>query len=356
MEQFVKIMAEEFATAVMARYGLQSPRDALSINGLIDRTPVTIERFDALQPDEVQKIKDQFDSPAGCALFRVELPADWSVHPLLSVAGQLIPSVKLRHPIAHPIEKHPRQLQAIGRDDGTVKIYEEVENRGIALSNRAMAAHQDGLGSGGAVTHFALMLESAAEVAARTFAANVLLAALPMYTSDLPAFRSLFLPDAITVRRTAGARALSVTGPILYLNSSGRPQCFMRIPDGEYLVLLKNGNKDLARAFAYLCEVCTPDSTIAVSFRLMRPGDACLVDNAACIHGRTDFLNGEGRARRVVARKWWAASVELSEFGHYPGMHLDERYYSAFPLLFPPDQRSGEWRYDSNLEKNVRLS
>ncbi|HTU47436.1 MAG TPA: hypothetical protein VMF91_20405 [Bryobacteraceae bacterium] len=319
-------------------------------------SPVLVNDYRSITRDERDALARQFLGRTGVAYFIVLNPDDSPRlhHPLHDMAAQLADILPLRYPIPHPLENHPHTVSTFGNCDGTVKIY-RVPDKGVALGTDGMAMHQDGLGSGGTVEAAALYADSGGLGGGFTCFQNLVLASLLLAHTDRSAFDHLFLPDALTVHRTTGSRALKITGPVLFLGETANPQLFFRVPDGEYQVRYRD-EPALERGISFLFRFARPLANGSTFVHLSNPGHGCYVRNQVVVHGRTRFVDSQIGARRVLARKWYASESRHAFYRHAPGLFLDPTYGVLFPDLAAEHNVRSEWQYNDTLGSNVRVS
>jgi hypothetical protein len=345
-----------FVRALLTQYGYGSLDETPPIIG---RGPVAVEPVVAdgrrpLSDDVCAAIRRQFTSESGVAYFVLSPAALPPPHPLLNVAQRLRNDLNLFYPVAHPLEQH--RHSHLGEPDETVKIYSRSDSGG-AMSTSDFALHQDGLGNGGHIEVGALYMDQAPIAGGYTYFQNYARIALELAKHDWPAFESLFLPNALTICRATGSRAIKITGPVLYLGASGLPSTFLRVADAEYSVYWRSDITALVRARRFLEPFLRPLADGSAFVRLTGVGHGCFWNNRLLGHGRTAFsqstADGQGR---VLSRKWWASGPEHQCYRHYPGLSVKAEYAELFPEFFSIDLREGEWRYDRERDHNVRIA
>jgi hypothetical protein len=326
--------------------------------------PTVIRDYRSLSDDEKQSLESDYWSAEGVAYFILENSTDskFPRHPIHVLAEQLMDQLPLRFPIDHPLENHPEAAKRFGPGDGTRKIYDlpipPYLNKYREQNETAeqFDAHNDGLGYAGAVEAFMLLADQGPAWGGYTYFQNVIRLALLLARDDYEAFLSLFLPDAITVLRPRGKGAIKVTSPILFLGEFGEPQVFFRLPSGEYQVNFRSIDA-LLRAVGQLSPACMPFALGSSFIHLTRRGYGCIVRNTTIIHGRTPFIDLEGRGlRRVLARKWFMTSAEQTEYRHVPGMRVFRKYADIYPQLFGEDCLEGEWHWSPEKQENDRIA
>lgn len=349
-----------FRAAVDAAYG--EPLDELRASLAAPSRPATptfLEDAAALTDMARAAIVDDFYGPSGVAEF-VASQASGRPHPLLALAAQLAGELPTAHPVDHPMEAHHEARARFGDPDGTLKIYDlpvdpsSSRYREQAETNEAFDAHNDGLGYAGVIAASALWTDSPPLWGGYTHFANVVRASALLAEDDPEAFRSLFLPDAITCLRPRGKGAIRVTSPVLFLGATGQPQVFLRIASGEYQVSWRRGVPALDRARAFCERLVGPFAPGSIFVHFMAPGEGVLIRNQHVVHGRTPFVDGPGR-QRVLARKWYVENPLDAEYRHVPGMALQAEWANLLPERFGPGATSGEWNYVPDLDDNVRI-
>lgn len=320
-------------------------------------TPV--RDFRELSAEERRSIVEAYRRD-GAATFVVLNPDEKpsQSHPLFDIVRQLEPDLPLQFPLIHPLESHPGTIQRFGGNDGTLKIYNKPK-AGTGYIEQGETAdqfdmHSDGLGSGGTVQAFLLYMDSPPLDGGYLYLQDIARLALELKNEDEQAFEALFLPDAIRVVRPRGKGAIKVTGPVLYLNEVGQPQCFYRQPSGEYEVSWRNDDS-LARARAFLDARCRPFAPGSAIIHMMARGHGCIVANQRNVHGRTAFIDGPHPSQqRVLARKWFMRTAQHAVYKHVPALHVDRHYGQEYPGLFGEDLLQGEWLYDASRDLNER--
>ena len=112
------------------------------------------------------------------------------------------------------MERHPEAISRFGKPDGTLKIYDLPIPPGVdkyreqAETSEIFAAHNDGLGYGGAITVSMISLDSPPAWGGYTCFQQFIRLSLALANDDPRAFAALFQPDAIVALRP-GARARS---------------------------------------------------------------------------------------------------------------------------------------------------
>lgn len=319
---------------------------------------VRIEDLDEPNDAERTALSNSFKSEAGVAYFVAESwePDVSRPHVIHRFAEALTSDLPVKYPITHPLERHPGVLRVARAFDGTAKLYAS-QSRGVALSAGPVNAHVDGLGAVGTVDVVILLMERPSLSGGFTHFRNLARLALDLARDDDEAFRSLFVPDFVTVLRESGSRAIKVTGPVLFLGHDGRPKVFFRDPGGEYQVTYRDDSPAAARAVAFLREHAPAFARGSTFVSMSAPGHGCIIDNSIVAHGRTGFLDGKTVDRgRLLSRKWFASDPICQSFRHAPGIWISDEYARVFPEYFGPDSREGEWVYDEYRKRNTRLS
>lgn len=326
--------------------------------------PILIEDYRKLTDDERRAVSRAYHGEFGVAYCIVLNPNDppEKTHPLLDLSAALASDLGLHHPLSHPMEGHPEAVSRFGQPDGTLKIYDlttkdsQVGYREQAETSEMFSAHNDGLGYGGAVQSVAFYLDSAPLWGGFTYFQNIVRLSLDLASDDPEAFRALFIPDAIQAIRPRGKGAIKVISPVLYLNTARRPQCFLRVTTGEYEVSWKAGFAALDRARQFIESHAHPFSAGSTFVHFSSKGHCCFLRNEAIVHGRTPFRDdyASGR-RRVLARKWFMRDKKDAVYKHVPGMEIAREYADLFPDQFGVDVLAGEWNYNKDLDKNIRI-
>jgi hypothetical protein len=296
--------AEEFLAVASAHLGTDVRTLPMATEEpAVEAQRVVIEDPYRLTADEIDALATGFHSRFGVVAFecRAHDVRD-DTHPLIHIGAQLRDRMSCRWPVVN--------WEDVA--DGTTKIFDvgPEEGKPRALSNQALAAHQDGwLSLPGVLAVTGLCADSAPSVAAVTYMQNVVRLALDLWRIDEPAFARLFDADAVAVvRRSDGERwTFAVLGV-----SDGRPRAFFRAPNDEFDVLPGRPDPDLTRAMEFLIKHTGPDAPGSTYTRLDRPGRGFLLDNYQCVHGRTAFFDGNGQ-KRVIASKWWASDDQYKD-------------------------------------------
>jgi hypothetical protein len=292
------VSAEEFLAAASVHIGADLRTLPMATEEpAVEATRVVVEDPRNLTAEEANALKVGFHSRFGVVAFECrsyDIRED--DHPLIHIGARLRDLVPSRWPVAN-WEDVP---------DGTTKIFDTGPRDGAprALSNQALAAHQDGwLSLPGVLAVTGLCADSAPSVAAATYVQNVVRVALDLWRRDERAFAQLADPEAVAVVRSADRKRW--TFPVLGV-SDARPTAFFRAPNDEFDILPGRADPDLARAVEFLMEHAGPDAPGSTYTRLDRPGRGFLLDNYQCVHGRTAFVDADGH-KRVIASKWWAS-------------------------------------------------
>ncbi|MCB9958690.1 MAG: TauD/TfdA family dioxygenase [Rhodospirillaceae bacterium] len=356
--------ADEFIDKGLAQLGFSKLADVATAGLPNSREvePVIIRDYRNIKADEMDQMVHQYFGREANTHFLVLNPdaPPRSTHPLLDLCGQLREAMPVAFPVSHPMETHPEAVSRFGRPDGTLKIYDLETKDGSngyreqAETSEEFLAHNDGLGYAGAVEAVALYADSVPLAGGYTFFSNFVEKALYLAATDIEAFRSLFLPDAMTALRPRGKGAICVTTPICFINEQDQPQVFFRVRTGEYQISWRTDVPALVRGIKFLNEMAKPFAPGSTFVHLMRKGQGSIARNGFAVHGRTAFLNGkELGQRRVLARKWFMTAERHTVYKHVPGMHIKRTYAAIYPELFGEARLYGEWNYDSKLGCNI---
>lgn len=257
------------------------------------------------------------------------------------------------------MEQHPEARRRFGEPDGTLKLYNLELPKGVdkyreqAETKEKFAAHNDGLGYGGAVEASIIVLDSPPAWGGFTCFQQFVRLSLALAHDDVDAFRSLFLPDAIVALRPRGKGAIRVTSPVLYVNERGEPQTFFRISSGEYRITWRADVPALARARQLLLRLGQPFAPSSSFVHMVHPNEGVIIRNTQVVHSRTPFEDGVYGGQRILARKWFVHDAEAAIYKHVPGMNVHPQYASLYPEFFAPELLTGEWHYDARLDRNV---
>jgi hypothetical protein len=323
--------------------------------------PTIIEDLGAISSRERDAIRNSYLS-TGVAAFVAKRTLDPSTGPtpLLVLADQLRDGLDLNYPISHPKDSYIDGQ--VTQDRGAARVFDHGGMQQFGTSNSSeFVLHQDGLGSTGAVRTVMLYMSSAAMAGGYSCFQNLTRVVLELAVRDWAAFRGLFLPDAITIIRPTGARAVKVTGPVLFFDNHGHPHInFVGVsptrPVGDYRV---RWTVDLAarRGLEFMLLRSMFFGPGSVFIHMDRSGCGVLFDNTRVIHGRTEFIDApEFGVRRVIWRKWYAPGVDLMVYRHAPGIRLPAVLAGLRPDLFGPNLLSGEWRYVHAEDRNMRVA
>jgi hypothetical protein len=361
-EQFVA-QKDEYLDLARAEFPDQADRVLEDVfrQPPIPLEPVPIEDPGAVTSAERDLLRAGFLGPQGVAHFAVTgaIPTNTDRHFSLDLAAALSSVMPTGFPVNHPMEGHPEAVSRFGEPDGTLKIYDLPIPPGIdkyreqAETNELFAAHNDGLGYGGAIAVSMLTADSPPAWGGYTCFQQLVRISLALANSDPPAFAALFQPDAIVALRPRGKGAIRVTSPVLYVNDRDEPQVFFRIASGEYQISWKEGDSDLARAREHLLRLGTPFAPDSCFVHMMRRGEGVLMRNRQVVHSRTPFADDVDGSQRVLARKWFVSKRNEARYKHVPGMNVAARYACLFPEYFREELLDGDWHYDSELDENL---
>lgn len=348
-----------FIEILARRYGFDNIQslEPISEKSPIPLEPILILDYQSISESERNALSAQFNSELGVTSYIVQNAhkADMATHPIIVIASQLQKELGLQYPMTQDLETHPDTIARFGRSDQTTKIYRKPGSGG-AMSGEDMMFHQDGLGNGGHVSAVGLYMDSAPLFGGYTYFFNVARLLLDLAQCDPEAFQSLFLPNALTIFRSSGSRALKLTGPILYVTDDDEPAVFFRQTGAEYQVTWRSDYTPLQRAKRFIDSRTRPFSYGSTFIHLTAPGHGCFWNNRLLVHGRTAYAQARVATEdRVLARKFWVSAPEHQIYKHYPALAIKKQYASLFPELFGDDLQMGEWRYDRVAGKNIRL-
>ncbi|MBX7185522.1 MAG: TauD/TfdA family dioxygenase [Vicinamibacteria bacterium] len=362
-ERLFIAQSDEFIRRLLPELGVDELASAPKCTNQWARpvVPIVIQDYHAISEVELQAIVLAYNSSDGVAAIVTLNPHTPSVydHPLFEIVAQCKAVLPLNTPLPHPLEKHPETIRHFGKADGTVKVYDLAKPQGTGYREQGETAdafdvHHDGLAAGGAVEAFVLYCDRGPLWGGFTYFQNVCLLSLELAREDPEAFKSLFLPDALTILRPRGKGAIRVVTPVLYLNEAGRPQSSYRRASGEYRVTWRD-DPALRRAKAFLERFTLEFSPGSTFVQLNAPGQCCIVRNEVVAHGRTRFIDrapvGQGRC---LSRKWFMRRPQDGIYKHVPGMLISPTYAGLFPTLFGDEVLSGEWLYDEASGANVK--
>jgi hypothetical protein len=295
-ERFLQVVTELYPDAAS-----DSIRNVLSQ----DAKPVepTVIRNQQAGAGELAEIASALDYP-GVAYF-IFACTDFSKstqHPLADLASQLSRVADIGG-VMRPANQGSRS------SDGIDKIFDaskSPENLGWSKARTSgdFGSHNDGLTQEGRVRTVGMMLDSPPLWGGFTYFQNVVRISLALANDDREAFDALFAPDALTAWRSNTSGHQCVSSPVLFLNNSGRPQCFYRNPAGEYHVKWREDLPALMRARNYLRRCTLPFGAASLFVHLTRRGEGVFVQNERVVHGRTRFIN-DGSINRVLTRMWF---------------------------------------------------
>ena len=361
-EQEFVAQSELFIAHVLRQLKLQR---ASSVPRIFDRPPVplsptVVEDPRRLSAGEIDEIVCRYNGEDGVAYFILANDdRGHGQHAILALADQLRDRLGLQYPMAHPMEAHPEAVRRFGNPDGTLKLYDLQKSpdegyREQGETSELFAAHNDGLGYAGTVRTAIFCLDAPPQWGGYTYFANIVRLSMDLLNKDERAFRSLFLPDAVTAIRPRGKGAIKVTSPILFLNEDNEPSMFFRVASGEYAISFRRDVPALARAVQFLMDRTQPFGTGSTFAHFSAKGHGCIVRNQPVAHGRTEFRDSS-TMRRVLARKWYMSGPAHIAYKHVPGMLVKQEFAALYPELFGEDVVSGEWNYDSGTGTNKRL-
>ncbi|WP_143742949.1 TauD/TfdA family dioxygenase [Maricaulis sp. W15] len=358
--------SDVFIDLALQEFGFQSLNDLPLAAQRRHPSPlpaIPLERSSRLSREERRKLADAFWGPEGVAHFIDLSPPErpYDRHPIFLLAEQLSDDLPLRFPIQHPLEAHMESVRRFGPSDGTRKIYDlpiddvAARYREQNETSEQFSSHNDGLGYGGCIEAFMLYAESCPLWGGYTYFQNTLRVALQLAIEDPAMFRSMFLPDAITVTRPRGKGAIRVKSPILFLGEFGQPQVFFRVSSGEYVVETRDDPLVL-RGYQYLAEHCMPFAPSSTFINFSRRGFGCIVRNNVINHGRTRFMDDPDHGFvRVLSRKWFVSHEKHTEYKHVPGMFVLKKYAAIFPEQFGENVLSGEWHWNAENGCNKKI-
>ncbi len=342
--------APSFIDQALAALGVGAMVDLPPIDNLPSPVnPVCVRDLLQVSDEEKADLARMFYGRQGVAAFSLAKPSYARKHPLIELASQLSDALPLMYPIAHPGESDRGALTHFGSPDGTLKVFQRSDQK-TSLQSEELHLHQDGVGLAGAVVAVGLYCESGPLWGGLTCFQNALRLVVELARIDLSAFASLFLPSALTILRTGG-RALQVTGPVLYLNTMGQPQLFLRAEGGEYEMRWLS-DPAISRARDFLRYYLRPLAPSSNFVQLSVEGQGCFIRNAVVLHGRTRFVEGDSR-KRILARKWFALTAAEALMKQVPGLRILDAYAVLRPDLFGKEVLSGHWRYDEAALANV---
>jgi hypothetical protein len=364
IEAFVA-QSDEYLASAMQEFPDDSAATIESVLACEPRPlfPVVVEDPTAVSEKQRGELRSQYFGPYGVAHFTV--PAAHSAkrrHLILELAEHLASDLPLAFPVDHPMEQHAEAGKRFGEPDGTLKLYnleipEHIDKyREQAETKEMFAAHNDGLGYGGAIAASMIVLDSPPAWGGYTCFQQFVRVSLALANDDPEAFRSLFIPDAIVALRPRGKGAIRVTSPVLYVNDRGEPQTFFRVSSGEYRITWRADIPSLARARELLLKLAQPFAPSSTFVHLMHPGEGVIIRNTQVVHSRTPFEDDVYGTKRVLARKWFVPTPSDQQYKHVPGMNVHPRYAKLFPELFAPELLQGEWHYDPQTDDNVLVT
>lgn len=344
-------------------------RSASDIGEIIRRPavpikPVVVADYQNLSITEKNSLIESYHGEFGTAYFVVENPdAPPNLqHPIFDMAEQLVQELNLQHPIDHPMEVHPEAIARFGEPDGTLRLYDLPKEKSTGYREQAetsglFAAHNDGLGYAGTVQTAFMYLNESPIWGGYTYFSNIVRLAMDLLHTDENAFRSLFLPNAITAIRKRGKGAIKVTSPVLYLDNKTKPHVFFRVSSGEYEIYWRNNIPALDRAMRFLNYHASPFAPGSGFVDFSKKGHGCIMRNRDIVHGRTEFIDGEEKnKKRVLARKWYMTDEIHTIYKHVPGIILLDKFAKLYPEYFGSKILQGEWLYDSDTDTNHQVS
>jgi len=349
LEQAPNFLAQAFTTLGVSSF---DDLPAMSEELPTPLAPVVIRDFQRVTLQEKSDLASSFFGRHGVAAFALANPTIAREHPLLSVSNQLGDTLPLKYPISHPAESEQRAQSRFGKSDGTLKVFQR-SDQDNSLQSKELHLHQDGIGLAGTVVAIGLYCESGPLWGGLTCFQNALRLVVELARIDEPAFQALFLPEAVTIIRKKGRKALKVTGPVLYLNALGQPQVFLRAAGGEYEMIWSR-EEPISRAREFLKEYLKPFALASSFAQLSVEGQGCFIRNTVVLHGRTKFLDDTLR-KRVLARKWFGLTAHDAFMKQVPGMRIWDTFSALRPDLFGADVLCGHWRYDESSGQNIPI-
>ena len=325
--------------------------------------PVVIRDIRNISQNERDNLCDAYNSDEGVAHFVVLKPNDdpHTQHPLFSIVESIRDRLNLHHPLVHPLEGHPEAVKRFGPPDATYKVYDLPKDgitgyREVAETSEFFAMHHDGLGSAGTVQTAVLYCDSPPLWGGFTFFQNIVRVALELARVDVEAFKSAFLPDALTIIRPRGKGAIKIVTPVLFVNEDDRAESTFREASGEYIVRWKDDSEPLQRAREFFTRYARPFANGSSFVHFARSGQGCFIRNEVVAHSRTAFIDSpEIGATRVLSRKWYMTKENHAIYKHVPGMIISKDYGELFPEYFGSEMIEGEWLYNSSTDVNERV-
>ncbi|MDG4831467.1 TauD/TfdA family dioxygenase [Solwaraspora sp. WMMD1047] len=218
--------------------------------------------------------------------------------------------------IEHPLEHDDRDQH---RDFTSVVTVRSVPSAGAALSTDRLPFHQDGLGTAGSVRYVAMCLDHGPIAGGSQFYVNLLAHGLLLAHRNWNRFVDATQADALTVTRFSGSQAVSVTGPMFYVDETGVPAAHFRAGGGEYEVMPS------PQVAPWFVEFLRSLSHAAESVSLLS-GDCIVVDNLSVAHARSAFTESDTHCRRL-SRKWYAIDPTRTSVWNQASFRLDRTIY-----------------------------
>lgn len=270
---------------MLGRYGLSHPREILPwLQGMQSTSVVDLE-----DDPQAERAARDLRSPLGRMRFTLAVGGydKRTTHPMLVALRQADAVLQLGTEISHPLEQDNRDLEQQFMSVVTVR---SVASAGLALSPGDLPLHQDGMGTAGSVRFISMCLDSGPATGGGQLYSNLLAEGLWLANTRWDRFVEATQVDAISVTRFAGSRAMSVTGPLFYVDGTGLAAAHYRADGGEYTVKASDAVSSWLGDFRQSLAAHSRSEKIA-------PGDCLVVDNLAMAHARSAFADGKDSVR-----------------------------------------------------------
>ncbi len=293
---FLEALQEEWQTEEIPSLSISDREPAVELSRVKIADPMD------LTDSEVEELTSAFNSRFGMVAFECErVASDGGLHPLARIGERLREHIPARWAVDNRSDG----------PDGTTKIHDlGTPQDSRSLTSLGMAAHQDGwLSLRGVLSVTGLWADSAPLHAASTYGQNIVRLALELRGRDEEAFHSLFVDDAVTIRRTKDDTVVA-TSPVLY-TKNGWTYSFFREPNDEYEVGSRSQHPAASRAIDFLIAHSHFGAHGSAFTKLDRAGRGLIFNNRHCIHGRTAFTDDQKSGKkRIIASKWWICDPE----------------------------------------------
>ncbi len=275
-----------------------------------------------------------------------------NIHPIFKLSRVLSDGCGFNNFIKYPFQNDAEVVENFNHCDGTVKVYNsESVKSSVGMSTGYLAPHQDGMGNAGKIETIFTHCEQSALKGGASNIHNFIHITLDLALQDMEAFKSLFLPDALTYYRTGEQKPLKVVSPILYLNEINQPSVNFKISNSVHKVKYRNV-QPLKRAIEFIDSKIYGQGIYKKSF-FMKKNMGTIINNRYMLHSREIFIDSAiPKNKRLLSTAWFTRDLLHKEYMLAPGISIKNEYASLFPEYFGDDKLVGNWRYNSLSKKN----